>query len=966
MEKGTLKNLKSLPEPLRSDGEEKLKAFLTAARNAGIQMSPPSRFLEDAARVFTMSDFVTRCAFRNPEILMDLFQSGDLDRAYPKTEYALRVKHFFDGVSDESDLARSLRRVRSREMVRIAWRDLLGLSDLFATMAELTNLADTLIDQTLFFLYQRQCTECGTPINKKGEPQSLAVIAMGKLGGEELNFSSDVDLIFAFPEAGNTQGGATDMSNDEFFGRLCRRLIRLLGNPSPDGFIFRVDIRLRPDGENGPIVMSFDNMEYYYQNHGREWERYAWIKARAAAGDIAEGRALLHRLTPFVFRRYLDYGTFESLRDMKHKISLEVRRKGLGDDVKLGPGGIREIEFFGQVFQLIRGGVIPALQTRRIMDVLHILSEQGVISQNTCEILCEAYIFLRTTENRLQEFSDQQTHKLPQESLNRLRLAVSMGFPDWNAFAGRLDEQRGSVHRHFQGLFRADDARMAPSRSDEHLSDLAGVWQGMMSPERAGKVLSASGFTDPDQALKILDHLKADPATRALSHEGRRRLDRLMPMILDAITGGDTPLTTLSRVCDLVRTIERRTSYLALLLENPAALTHLMNLINSSPWIAAFLRQHPVLLDELLDTRVLYKPPQKAALQKELKDRIAALGPEDLEYLIENLCIFKQVNMLRVAASDITGVLPLMKVSDHLTYIAEVILGEVLEWAWLHLVEKHGKPRCRLDGKKCDRGFVMIAYGKLGGIELGYRSDLDLVFIHAGDEGQTGGSRPVENVQFFARLGQRVIHILTANTRAGTLYEIDMRLRPSGASGILVSHIEGFREYQLKQAWTWEHQALVRARAIGGDPVLVQHFEEIRKEILVLPREGDILKKAIREMRERMRKEHVKPEPEMFDLKEGRGGMVDVEFLVQYLVLLCANRYPQIVEWTDNVRLLQSLMESGVIDEQTAYFLRRAFLTYRATLHRLNLQEKPDRVPSDRFVALRKGVRRIWTELLEE
>jgi len=322
--------------------------------------------------------------------------------------------------------------------------------------------------------------------------------------------------------------------------------------------------------------------------------------------------------------------------------------------------------------------------------------------------------------------------------------------------------------------------------------------------------------------------------------------------------------------------------------------------------------------------------------------------------------------MLRVAASDITGVLPLMKVSDHLTYIAEVILGEVLEWAWRHLVEKHGKPRCRLDGKKCDRGFVMIAYGKLGGIELGYRSDLDLVFIHAGDEGQTGGNRPVENVQFFARLGQRVIHILTANTRAGTLYEIDMRLRPSGSSGILVSHIEGFREYQLKQAWTWEHQALVRARAIGGDPVLVQCFEEIRKEILVLPRERDLLKKAIREMRERMRKEHVKPEPGMFDLKEGRGGMVDVEFLVQYLVLLYANRYPQIVEWTDNVRLLQSLMESGVIDELTAYFLRRAFLTYRATLHRLNLREKPDRVPSDRFVTLRKGVRRIWTELLEK
>ncbi len=959
-------NIKTFPDSFQKEGQGKWDAFLEAARIAGFRESFPSRFRGEAVRVFALSDFFTRNALRYPETLVALFRTGDLDRTYPDTAYAASIQGTLEAIHGETELGRFCRQFRRREMMRIAWRDLLGFSDLFETMADLTRLADVLIQESLRVLYSRQCAESGVPKNRAGKPQEPVVIGMGKLGGEELNFSSDVDLIFAFPEAGRTTGTATAISNDQFFSALCRRLIRLLGNPTEEGIVFRVDTRLRPDGENGPIVMSFDNMEYYYQHHGREWERYAWIKGRPVAGNRAAGKALIRRLNPFIYRRYLDYGIFEALRDMKRKISLEVKRKGLEDDVKLGPGGIREIEFFGQVFQLIRGGVFPPLQTRRILDVLDILSEQGIILSETRRTLHDAYVFFRMTEHRLQEFSDQQTHRLPRDPLSRLRLAVSMGFADWPAFVERLDTHRKGVHEHFRGLLKSEVAPAPAGPAEERILELANVWHGPDSSGRVKNALAKSGLGDPDAVFNVLEHLKADPATRALSHEGRRRLDRLMPLVLQAAADSESPLTTLSRACDLIRTIERRTSYLSLLLENPSALTHLMNLINASPWIAAFLRQHPVLLDELMDTRILYRPPQKTALEKELEDRIAPLDPDDLEVFIETLCIFKQVNTLRVAASDITGVLPLMRVSDHLTHIAEVILDTVLKRVWDHLTAKHGKPRCIIDGRPCERGFVMIAYGKLGGIELGYRSDLDLVFLHAGAPGQTDGGRSVDNAQFFARLGQRVIHILTTHTRAGTLYEIDMRLRPSGASGILVSHIDAFREYELHQAWTWEHQALVRARAIGGDPLLVQGFESVRKAVLTRPREEGSLRKAVREMRERMRKAHLKPEPGVFDLKEARGGMVDVEFIVQYLVLLYAHRYPRIVEWTDNVRLIQSLMESGVLDEQTAYLLRRAFLVYRATLHRLNLQEKPARIPSDRFAALRKGIRRIWTDLLED
>ena len=959
-----MKHLKELPKILTADFERKWNAFCIESEKADISLPDNPEFLKTLKLVFVFSDFVAASCTRNPEMIAGLIESGDLKQRYSPDTYNTKIKTSLAEAKDDNTLEQILRRIRTREMVRIAWRDLTGLADLAETMSDLSAFADACIDHTLSILYDRQCTKFGIPTGSDNLPLRLIVIGMGKLGGHELNFSSDVDLIFAFAEQGKTKQGPKSISNEEFFLRLCRQIIRIIGRATSDGFVFRVDTRLRPFGENGPLCMSFDAMEQYYQRQGREWERYAWIKARVVAGDKEAGKQLLEKLNPFIYRRYLDFGVFGSLRDMKKKISFEVKKKGMKENIKLGPGGIREIEFFGQVFQLIRGGVVPALQERRIEKVLRILAEESYFPQNVCDELLQAYEFLRKTEHRLQEFNDQQTHKLPSDPVDRERLAASMGFDSYKIFCEHLEKHTKNVHVHFMALLETRDSK----EKDEIASDeLDNIWLGLTDDEHSGQNLLNAGYKRPEEVIRLLDHLRNDLATRALSTEGRRRLDKLVPLVLKEISTVEQPDITLNRIVDLIKTIERRTSYLALLIENPSALTHLVKLSCASPLITSLLAGHPVLLDELLDTRTLYVPPAKDELNAQLKKKLEQVSTHELEYQIEQLCIFKQANTLHVAAADVTGSLPLMRVSDHLSYIAETVLNEVVDLAWNHLVEKHGTPTCLLDGKKCDRGFVVIAYGKLGGIELGYGSDLDLVFLHAGSGGlATGGIQPIDNAQFFARLGQRVVHILTAHTRAGNLYEIDMRLRPSGSSGILVSQIEAFGEYQHKSAWTWEHQALIRARAICGDIHLIKHFNNVRKEVLSRPKDKTRLRGEVSDMRERLRKERLKPKPGIFDIKQDRGGIVDIEFLVQYLVLLNSNKYPELLKFTDNVRQIQSLTETKVIDEYTANLLRHAYLIFRAVAHRFSLQEKHAEVPEDKFYKLREKITKIWKVFMEK
>jgi len=947
-----------LPPELCEDTDNRWSAVCQTAEAAGVALREDPEFVDILKWVLGLSEFVARSCTSTPEILTDLFQNEDLKQPYPVDSLHDRLRATIASATDPDTLGTLMRRFRRREMVRIAWRDLAGQADLSETMTALTALAEACIEGALQILYGWQCRQFGFPASADGRRQQLVVIAMGKLGGHELNFSSDIDLIFAYPEAGETVDGAKVIDNEEFFTILCRQLLHVIGSVTLDGFVFRTDIRLRPYGESGPIVMSFDALEAYYQQQGRDWERYAWIKARVVAGDQTAGQDFMNRIKPFVYRRYLDFGAFESLRRMKQKIEQEEQRKGIESNIKLGRGGIREIEFFGQIFQLIRGGVEPALQRRGIQNVLAALVAEAHIPEIVRKELEKAYIFLRTTENHLQEFSDQQTHVLPQEGLSRVRLANSMGFSNWEDYRFELNRCLNSVHSHFSKLLVAGDSSQD---RDSFTTKLEGVWLESVDEEQGQEILKAAGFGRSRKVMHLLDDLKNDAATRSLSSEGRDRLDRVIPSILKQVGESAQPVAILTRIVDLIKTIEKRTCYLALLAENPGALVHLVRLAGASPWIVSFLAQHPVLLDEFLDPRTLYAPPEKKELEQEVYKKISQIDPQDLEYQIEELCIFKQVNTLKVVAADVSGAIPLMRVSDHLSEIAETVVATVVDLSWNHLVRKHGEPRCVLDGKSYERGFLVVAYGKSGGFELGYASDLDLVFLHAGSPGNVKAAvTSMDNTQFFSRLGQRVIHIMTTHTPAGTLYETDMRLRPSGSSGLLVSHIEAFKQYQEESAWTWEHQALVRARVLYGDERLANYFKRIRHQVLARRRDKKKLQQEIGRMRTRMRKELLVKDAGVFDLKQGAGGIVDIEFLVQYLVLLGAFQHSELLKWTDNVRLLGALAQTGMMDGDAAFFLRKAYLTYRLMVHRLSLQNKAAVVPENEFRKLREKVQRIW------
>jgi [glutamine synthetase] adenylyltransferase / [glutamine synthetase]-adenylyl-L-tyrosine phosphorylase len=965
-----------LAPALVTEGRMAWERFESALQQTGLTLPEHASALHSA---FCFSPFVAQTCVRHPEMAGELLASGDIDRPYTSNEYADRLKTLFAAAPSLTAgqeawtawLQACLRRFRRREMVRIACRDLAGLSDYHGTARDLSALADTCIKATTDRLQALLAQTWGQPQGSADGPggQRLVVLAMGKLGAKELNFSSDIDLIFAYPSAGNTAGGQRPLSNDGFFTRLARLVIKVLGETTADGFVFRVDTRLRPFGGSGPMVMSFDAMEDYYQQQGREWERYALIKARVVAGEPEAGRDLLERLKPFVYRRYLDFGAFESLREMKAKIVQEVKRLGLADNIKLGAGGIREIEFFGQMFQLLRGGVMGALQERRILVLLRNLVKEELIPLEVYEALSEAYVFLRNTEHRLQMCHDRQTHDLPDERHERLRLAQAMGYSGWPDFASALNRRRRTVQHHFDALLAAPDgdAEAEADTQDTLLYRLDAVWQAELSAQPARSVLTAAGYDLPEAVIQRLDRLRSDAATRQLSLKGRKRLDRLIPLVLRAAGRVGEAVVVLDRVLTVITTIQRRTIYLSLLLEHPEALTHLVRLCAASPWIVTYLSRHPVVLDELLDTRTLYQPPQKHHMAAELARRLAGIDLDDLEPQMEVLRVFKQGKILRVAASDITDVLPLMRVSDYLSDIAEILLETAVGLCWDHLVAKHGRPFCQVGAEDRGRGFAVLAYGKLGGFELGYGSDLDLVFLHAAAPGETvGGRRPISNTQFYARLGQRVVHMLSAHTPAGVLYEADMRLRPDGDSGLLVSHIDAYGAYQHKEAWIWEHQALIRARAIVGDKDLIARFDQLRQEILGMQRDTTLLHKAVVDMRAKLRRAFTESDPDWFDLKQDPGGMVDIEFLVQYLVLAHAHEHPEILRWTDNVRLLQSLAEAGVLDTSTAHLLRRSYLIYRAMAHRLNLRALPARLPSGTFAEPRRFIIQTWRQYFEK
>ncbi len=955
----------ALPDTLKIQVQNYWINLAGSAAKEGIQFT---ELPDKIDIVWACSDWLAEQCTRYPKMLDDLLRSGDLQRAYLPNEYREKCAQALSHVSNEHTLGIALRHAIRREKVRIAWRDLAGDADLNETLHELSGLADACLDAAVQCLHEWLCAEQGTARDGDGKPQHLVVLGMGKLGGSELNFSSDIDLIFTYPEDGQADG-PRHLSNQEYFTRLGQRLITAMSDITAEGFVFRVDMRLRPYGESGPLAVSFDALEEYYQTHGREWERYAFIKARAVAGDVAMGEQALQRLRPFVYRRYLDYGTFEALRDMKEMIRREVERKGLHGNIKLGPGGIREIEFIGQAFQLIRGGREPALQSRQILRTLEQLTQRNHLPHYVTRDLREAYIFLRRAENRLQELADQQTHSLPVEPIPRAQLALAMGYAGnddgWECFSQALNQHTRRVQEYFDQVFVAPQTHDQSTTSDE--PDLSALWQGSLAETQAQTTLAATGFDDPTEAWRLCLRLRDSHTYRALRHQGRARMDRLMPLLLGAISSTSHPTTTLLRLTQLLEAIARRTAYLALLAENPLALSQLVKLCAASPWLTRLLARHPVLLDELLDPRTLYAPLDRDALEHDLAERLNAIADDDLEQHMEMLRQFKQAAVLRIAAADVAGVLPLMIVSDHLTDIAEVVIAQALRLAWNHLVARHGTPQYTRDGITHDAGFAIIGYGKLGGIELSYGSDLDLVFLHdsTGEQPQTSGPKIIDNAVFFARLGQRIIHILDAHTPSGMLYEVDMRLRPSGASGLLVSGITAYADYQRQAAWTWEHQALVRARAVAGSTSIATSFRELRHEILARHRDPIILRNEVRDMRERMRAELGVHQAGYFDLKQQQGGIVDIEFMVQYGVLAWTCEHPVLSRFTDNIRQLQGVSETGLMPEQDVQRLGNAYQAYRSTLHRLTLQEEPGQVSDTAFRDERATVIRLWRTIMD-
>ncbi|MDI6795655.1 MAG: bifunctional [glutamate--ammonia ligase]-adenylyl-L-tyrosine phosphorylase/[glutamate--ammonia-ligase] adenylyltransferase [Desulfatibacillaceae bacterium] len=947
------------PELLRARVDERLEALARAFAQAGLATLGNSRILAHLPLVAGVSDFVFNACCNNPPVLKELVESQELFLPSGRQDFVRRLDLALAAIDGEEAFKAAIRRFRQSEMLRIAWQDLAGYAGLLQTMGELCSLADAILERTLAFAHEQETLRFGRPVNEDGSPQQMVVMAMGKLGGYELNFSSDIDLIFALEKEGQTTGPTTICST-EFFTRVARRTTRILTDNTQLGFVYRVDLRLRPFGGSGPMVMSFDAMEDYYQTQGREWERYAWIKARPAAGDIASGDRLLALLRPFVFRRYLDYGAFESLREMKRMIATEVRRKGLSHDIKIGPGGIREVEFIVQALQLIRGGVVPQLSGRSLLDSLQAVADLDLLPGHVCRELAQAYVFLRRSENRLQEFADRQTHKLPDGDMGREALAWSMGYANWPLYIEALDEHRGAVHGHFQGLLAPGGETEGPDQR------LLTAWQEKKGGGRRLAALMEAGFKEPGNVLDILDQLRRSSVMENLGTRGRELLDRLVPLMLGhAVHARDSALV-MEKFSGLVEALGRRVSYLSLLAENPQALEQLAILYEAGPFVAQLIERHPVLLDELTDPRTLYTPPTRVELMQLMALRLDSVAPDDLEQIMDQLRVFQRVNAFRVAAADVTGSCYIMRVSDHLTNIAEVALEKVVDVAWADMTARHGAPPCSIKEPECGTGFCVIGLGKLGGIELAYNSDLDLVFLHsASPDSSTDGTKPLDSTTFFARLGQRIIHILTTPTAAGILYSTDMRLRPSGQAGVLVSHIQGFADYQHNEAWTWEHQALVRARPVAGDPAVGRRFNEIRSQILTLVREPDALRDDVLAMRKRMQKELLEENPGEFDLKQGAGGMVDIEFLVQYLVLLKAREHHELLRWTDNVRLLETIAGLRLLPERDALALNDAYLALRTKAHHLNLAGQKAIVNDASLDKHRNRVREIWHQVLE-
>ncbi|MGE6389852.1 bifunctional [glutamate--ammonia ligase]-adenylyl-L-tyrosine phosphorylase/[glutamate--ammonia-ligase] adenylyltransferase [Psychrobacter pacificensis] len=885
----------------------------------------------------------------------DLIQDYTLDENYQ--------------LADETKVMSGLRNLRKLLMMRWIWQDALQMISLEQLTDELSEFADGCISFAKDYTYQHLIAKYGEPtfINEQGNVQidDMAIMAMGKLGAQELNLSSDIDLIFVHQARGETNGdkakGTRSIDNKRFMTRLGQGIIKLLDNKTADGFVFRVDMRLRPWGDGSDLAIHLSALQKYFALHGRAWERFAWLKARVV-GQIDQPfyDAIQALIKPFVFRYYVDYSAFSALREMKSLIQNQVAQREDLDNIKLGAGGIRDIEFIVQAFQLIYGGRHPQLQVKPCLEAMQVLRELGYLEQITYDNLQAAYRFLRRLEHAIQAINDQQTQRLPHDAYWQHNLAVTLGFNDWQALLTQLNAHRDNVNVPFE---RMVTERQVPDNDDTDLE-----------PEHLEAQIKRLNEVLTKENRELLQNFWQSKMVANLSEEARERLDDAYPVIVHALLAHQEQQklanAALPRLIALLEAICRRSIYLVMIAENPNATIELIPMLSASPWIAKELAQYPVLLDTFLQQHYRYLP-DKPELRDILRQQLLRVEPNDEEELLSVLRLFKKNQVLAVAASDVLAERPIMKVSDSLTYIAEVVLEAALERAFAEIVNRYGYPIGQ-DGDpvtEADCGFAIIGYGKLGGLELSYSSDLDLVFLHKIKErGMTTGEKSVSGMKFAARLVQKLMNYLNTQTRDGRAYEIDMRLRPSGNAGMMVVSCHAFETYQMDKAWSWEHQALVRARAICGDRRVTARFCDIRRDVLALPRTLEQVRSEVTSMRIKMQK-HLgtsqwQQQAGKFQLKQDAGGIVDIEFLAQFAVLAYSHEHPSLTKWSDNVRIFEEVASLGIWEEQVCQALTDAYLRIRAATHQLALSEQSLLVDESLWQETRALVQAQWQHLM--
>ncbi len=915
--------------------ENKREAILNAWDAAGVDRDAHPELLASVFELIKFSDFCADIAIEFPRFVINCGLPLIAKQAIPE-DLSLDSSIDFDLLESEDEVMKRLRRYRRKHSFIIAWRDLMFAESLQSTLLNTSVLASHCINIAIRYCAVQLHRIHGIPRDSQFNRIDLAVLGLGKLGGTELNFSSDIDLIFAYKESGVTDG-ERPLSHASFFRKLCQKVIHVLNHPTEDGLVYRVDTRLRPHGSMGQIVLSYAAMEDYYQREGRDWERYALIKARPVAGCIESAAELIDRLRPFIYRRYIDYSSYAAIRDMKRKIATRLQNQEHNFHIKLGSGGIREIEFIVQSFQLIRGGKLPQLRNPNCLQSLDVLNQLKLIDDDDWQHMSRAYQFYRRAENRLQMLADLQEHSVPSDEHRKMMLAKSMGFEQFEAFNQKLSEYRQKIHSLFDSVF-----------SQQLFNQSTVLRRGGINPADIERWVHRHSFEDPSAAVYLIKQLLSGPKFRSLPKRGKERIEFLLPLVVNLLGEVQQRDACLRRMIRLITQIATRSAYLALLIENPDLLRGLVEVCERSDWIALKLTENPALLDEFLDTRVSLELPSAASMAADLDAQLSSCNADREQELI-TLKYFQTSWRIKVARSQLSAASVASLHTRYLSQIAESVLAAIVK-----LLSSDAQQRGWINAERSPYipGLAIIAYGKCGSREMSYDSDLDLVFVHS-DDG--------DDASVYVRLAQRMIRMLNAMTPAGRLYEVDVRLRPNGKSGLLVTSLAAFRQYQAEKAWTWEHQAIIKARWVCGDPLLKKPFDCIRSDIITLQRQREDVQLDIRNMREKMR---ASQPTGVFDIKQCCGGLVDIEFICQFFVLVNAQVCRPLSQDHDVHSNLRSLVKFGYLSADMGQQLGNAYDVYRDLQMRQILGFSEINPQSQALLARLQSIQLIWQQIM--